>query len=92
MRHCHPDRRGRERGGVVEAVADHDRDHELPLGAYAFDLARGCLLGAHLVEPQDLADLPGRFGPVPGEHHEALDAGGAQVDEPPGRARRLLPC
>ena len=74
-----------QRGGVVEAVADHHGDRALPLGAHARDLARGCLLGAHLVEPQHFPDLSGRFGPVPGEHHQALDTGGAQPPQGPAR-------
>ena len=63
--HRHPDRGGGERGGVVEAVADHHGDRAFPLGAHGGDLARGRLLGAHLVEPQDLRRPPGpvRAGP-----------------------------
>ena len=86
--HRHPDRGRGQRGGVVEAVTDHHGHRALPLGAHAGDLARRCLLGAHLVEPEDLPDLPGRFGPVPGEHHQPLDTGGAQ---PPQGAARVDP-
>ena len=50
-------------GPPIASPTPH-RDRRLALGAHTCDLARGRLLGAQLVQAENLPDLPGRFEPV----------------------------
>ena len=78
--------RGRgQRGGVVDAVADHHGHRAFPLGAHGGDLVGRALVGVHLVQTQHGGDLPRRVRAVAGEHDQSVEPGGAQPSHRAGR-------
>ena len=82
--HRDTDRRRRQRGSVVDSVADHDRHRAIPFGAHRGDLVGRALLGVDLVEPEHGRDLAGRLGAVAGQHDQPVQPGGAQPPDGAG--------
>ena len=68
----------RQRGRVVDAVADHDRGPVPARFHDCFDLLCGGAFGEHGVHTDDRADGFGDVGPVAGDHLDAADAAAAQ--------------
>ena len=83
----HPDPGGREGGGVVDAVPDHDGARGGGLVADGRELVGGVAVGEHGVDTDDPAHRLGDVGTVAGEQDGPPDPDLAQGRDHPGRIR-----